>query len=63
VDAAKALALGASAAGLARPFLLAARAGTASEIAATLVRQLRVAVWACGAGSAAELAPEHLRPQ
>ena len=61
VDAAKALALGASAAGLARPFLLAARAGTASETAATLVRQLRVAVWACGAGSAAELGAQHLR--
>jgi isopentenyl-diphosphate delta-isomerase len=61
VDAAKALALGARAAGLARPFLLAAQAGTASETAATLVRQLRVAVWACGAPSAAALGPEHLR--
>ncbi|HEX5621625.1 MAG TPA: type 2 isopentenyl-diphosphate Delta-isomerase [Solirubrobacteraceae bacterium] len=61
VDAAKALALGATAAGLARPFLLAAQAGTASATAATLVRQLRVAVWACGAASAAALGPEHLR--
>jgi isopentenyl-diphosphate Delta-isomerase len=61
VDAAKALALGATAAGLARPFLLGARADTASATAATLVRQLRVAVWAAGAGSAAELGPEHLR--
>jgi isopentenyl-diphosphate delta-isomerase len=61
VDAAKALALGASAAGLARPFLLAARAGTASETAATLVRQLRVAVWACGATGAADLDAQHLR--
>jgi len=61
VDAAKALALGATAAGLARPFLLAARAGEASEVAATLIRQLRVAVWAVGAGSAAELSPAHLR--
>jgi isopentenyl-diphosphate Delta-isomerase len=61
VDAAKALALGASAAGLARPFLLGARAGEASETAAALVRQLRVAVWAVGAGSAAELSPAHLR--
>ena len=61
VDAAKALALGASAAGLARPFLLAARSDTASETAATLVRQLRVAVWAVGAASASELGPQHLR--
>jgi isopentenyl-diphosphate delta-isomerase len=61
VDAAKALALGAVAAGLARPFLLGARADTASETAATLVRQLRVAVWATSAGSAAELGPGHLR--
>jgi isopentenyl-diphosphate Delta-isomerase len=60
VDAAKALALGATAAGLARPFLLAAQADTASEVAATLVRQLRVAVWAAGAASAAELSPAHL---
>ncbi len=61
VDAAKALALGARAAGLARPFLLAARTDRTSETAATLVRQLRVAVWAVGAGSAAELSPAHLR--
>jgi isopentenyl-diphosphate delta-isomerase len=61
VDAAKALALGASAAGLARVFLLAALADQASEVAATLVRQLRVAVWAAGAASAAELSVTHLR--
>jgi isopentenyl-diphosphate Delta-isomerase len=61
VDAAKALALGASAAGLARPFLLAAQADRASETAATLVRQLRVATWAAGAASAGELSSEHLR--
>jgi isopentenyl-diphosphate delta-isomerase len=61
VDAAKALALGASAVGLARPFLLGARADEASEVAATLIRQLRVAVWAVGAGSAGELSPDHLR--
>jgi isopentenyl-diphosphate Delta-isomerase len=60
VDAAKALALGAAAAGLARAFLLAARADTASEVAATLVRQLRIAVWAAGAASGAELSPAHL---
>jgi isopentenyl-diphosphate Delta-isomerase len=61
VDAAKALALGAAAAGLARPFLLAARADEAAEVAATLIRQLRVAVWAVGAASAGELSPDHLR--
>jgi isopentenyl-diphosphate delta-isomerase len=61
VDAAKALALGATAAGLARPFLLAARADTATGTAATLIRQLRVAVWATGAASASELGPDHLR--
>jgi isopentenyl-diphosphate delta-isomerase len=61
VDAAKALALGATAAGLARPFLLAARADTATGTAATLIRQLRVAVWATGSASASELGPDHLR--
>jgi isopentenyl-diphosphate Delta-isomerase len=61
VDAAKALALGASAAGLARPFLLGAQADTASDTAATLVRQLRVAVWAAGAASASDLGPDHVR--
>ena len=61
VDAAKALALGASAAGLARPFLLAARDDETSAVAATLVRQLRVAVWAVGAARVSELSPAHLR--
>jgi isopentenyl-diphosphate Delta-isomerase len=61
VDAAKALALGAAAAGLARPFLLAARDDAASEVAATLIRQLRVAVWAVGAASVSDLSPDHLR--
>ncbi|MGH2797660.1 MAG: alpha-hydroxy-acid oxidizing protein, partial [Thermoleophilaceae bacterium] len=61
VDAAKALALGATAVGLARPFLLGARTDEASETAAALVRQLRVAVWAAGAASSAELSRAHLR--
>jgi len=61
VDAAKALALGACAVGLARPFLLAAQADETATVAAALIRQLRVAVWAVGAGSAAELSAAHLR--
>ena len=61
VDAAKALALGASIAGLARPFLVAAKEDKASEVAAALVRQLHIAVWAVGAASVGELSSEHLR--
>jgi isopentenyl-diphosphate delta-isomerase len=61
VDAAKALALGATAAGLARAFLLGARADAACETAATLVRQLRVAVWVVGATAAGELSQAHVR--
>jgi isopentenyl-diphosphate Delta-isomerase len=61
VDAAKALALGASAAGLARPFLLGAQSDETSAVATTLIRQLRVAVWAVGAGRVGELSRDHLR--
>ncbi len=61
VDVAKCLALGATAAGLARPFLVAAQADRAGEAVATVVRQLRIAVWAAGASAAAELGREHLR--
>jgi isopentenyl-diphosphate delta-isomerase len=60
VEAAKCLALGARAAGLARPLLLAAQADRAAEVLATVVAQLRIAVWACGAPSAAALGPEAL---
>ena len=60
VEAAKCLALGARAAGLARPFLLAAQAGQASAAVGAVVRQLLVATWAVGAGAAADLSEEHL---
>jgi isopentenyl-diphosphate Delta-isomerase len=61
VDAARCLALGASAAGLARPFLLAARSGRADEVVGTVIEQLRIATWLAGAASAADLGREHLR--
>ncbi len=61
VDIAKCLALGATAAGLARPFLLAAQADRAGEAIATVTRQLRIATWAAGASSSAELSGAHLR--
>jgi isopentenyl-diphosphate delta-isomerase len=60
VDVAKCLALGAAAAGLARPFLLAAQADCASEAVGTVLRQLRIATWAAGAPSAAALGSEHV---
>jgi isopentenyl-diphosphate Delta-isomerase len=60
VDVAKALALGARAAGLARPFLIAARADRASEAVGTATAQLRIATWAAGAPSSAALGREHL---
>ena len=60
VDAAKCLALGARACGLARPLLVAAQADRATEALATVVRQLHIAVWACGAGSAVAMDAERL---
>jgi isopentenyl-diphosphate delta-isomerase len=62
VDAAKCLALGATAAGMARPLLIAARDDRAGEAMALAVRQLRVAVWACGAASAAAMDAGRLLP-
>jgi isopentenyl-diphosphate delta-isomerase len=61
VDVAKSLALGATAAGLARPLLIAARADRASEAVGTAIAQLRIATWAAGAPSSAALGREHLR--
>ncbi len=60
VEAAMCLALGAVAAGLARPFLLAAQAGQASAAVEATIRQLRIATWAAGAAGTARLGPEHL---
>jgi len=61
VDAAKCLALGASAVGLARTLLVAAQADRASEALGVVVRQLQIATWAAGAPSASALSAEHLR--
>ena len=58
VDVAKCLALGATAGGLARPLLVAAQAGRASEALAVVVDQVRIAVWAAGCASSAELSQD-----
>jgi len=61
VDVARCLALGANAAGLARPLLIAAQQERAGEAVAVLVRQLQIATWAAGAAHCGELGPEHVR--
>jgi isopentenyl-diphosphate Delta-isomerase len=61
VDAARCLALGASAAGLARPLLIAAQVDRAGAAIGALVEQLRIATWAAGAAGTANLGLEHLR--
>ena len=61
VDVARCLALGATAAGIARALLIAAQADRADEAITTLIDQLRIAVWLTGAASAQELGREHLR--
>lgn len=55
VDVARCLALGATAAGMARPLLLAAQADRTGEALDVVLRQLRIAVWASGAPSAAAM--------
>lgn len=60
VDAAKCLALGAVAAGVARPLLIAATQDEAGAAVETLLEQLRVATWAVGAASTSDLGTEHL---
>jgi isopentenyl-diphosphate delta-isomerase len=61
VDAAKCLALGARAAGLARVLLIAAQADRAGEALGAIAAQLRIATWAAGAARADALGPEHLQ--
>ncbi|WP_354700635.1 Isopentenyl-diphosphate delta-isomerase [Paraconexibacter sp. AEG42_29] len=55
VDVARCLALGARAAGMARPLLIAAREDRAGDALDLVLRQLRIAVWATGAPSAARM--------
>jgi isopentenyl-diphosphate delta-isomerase len=64
VDAATCLALGADLVGFGRALLPAAAEGSAqaTEALGVLVDQLRIATWAVGAASAAELSAAHLRP-
>jgi isopentenyl-diphosphate delta-isomerase len=61
VDVAKCLALGASAAGLARVLLVAAQADRASDLLDAVIAQLRIATWAAGAPSSSALGPAHLQ--
>ena len=61
VDVAKCMALGATACGLARPLLIAARSNRVREALGTVIEQLRIATWLAGAASASELKESHLQ--
>jgi isopentenyl-diphosphate delta-isomerase len=61
VDCARCLALGATACGIARLMLLAAREDRVEAAVGVVVEQLRIATWLAGAPSAQELSGEHLR--
>jgi isopentenyl-diphosphate Delta-isomerase len=61
VDAARCPALGARAAGMARPLLLAAREGRADAALETVIEQLRIATWLAGAARSADLGAAHLQ--
>jgi isopentenyl-diphosphate delta-isomerase len=60
VEAAIALALGAQAVGIGRPFLLAALDDRADEAVEVVTQQLRLAVWLTGRAGASELSPQDL---
>ena len=55
-----ALALGARAVGMARPFLLAALEDRAADLVEKVIAQLRIATWAAGAARPGDLRPEDL---
>jgi isopentenyl-diphosphate Delta-isomerase len=61
VDVAKCLAFGATACGLARPLLMAAREDRATEALEAVIEQLRIATWLAGAPSADQLNEGHLQ--
>ncbi len=64
VDIVKCLALGASLGGMASPFLKAADQGADAAVNAMrmIADQVRIAMFACGARTLAELTPEKLKP-
>jgi isopentenyl-diphosphate Delta-isomerase len=62
VEAAKSLALGADLVGIASTLLSAAMAGHLDEELEIILRQLRIATWAVGAASVADLDRRHLLP-